>query len=78
MSPQQRFLQEIGEAIKPYGIVGTIFLGLVFILIVSWMLLPLAIYPLYGAIRSSNRQLRILNRKIDELVRSGVEKKESL
>ena len=78
MNPQQRLLQELSELIKPYGIVGYIFIGLIAILIGLWMLLPLAIYPLYGAIRRSNRQLRLLNIKIDQLVKNQAEKKETL
>ena len=78
MNPQQRLFQEIGELIKPYGIVGIIFIGLIIIMIVLWILLPLAVYPLYGAIRSSNRQLQLLNVKIDQLAKNQVEKKESL
>ena len=78
MNPQQRLFQEIGELIKLYGIVGIIFIGLIIIMIVLWILLPLAIYPLYGAIRRSNRQLQLLNVKIDQLAKNQVEKKESL
>ena len=78
MNPQQRLLQELSELIKPYGIVGYIFIGLIAILIGLWMLLPLAIYPLYGAIRRSNRQLQLLNIKIDQLVKNQAEKKETL
>jgi len=43
-----------------------------------WILLPLAIYPLYGAIRRSNRQLQLLNIKIDQMVKNQIEKKEPL
>jgi len=78
MNPQQRLLQELSELINPYGIVGYIFIGLIAILIGLWMLLPLAIYPLYGAIRRSNRQLQLLNIKIDQLVKNQAEKKETL
>ena len=78
MNPQQRLLQELSDLIKPWGVIGYILIGLIAILIGLWMLLPLAIYPLYGAIRSSNRQLRLLNIKIDQLVKNQVEKKEAL
>jgi hypothetical protein len=78
MNPQQLLCEVIAELIKPHGIVGIIFIGLITILIVLWMLLPLAIYPLYGAIRSSNRQLQLLNIKIDQIVKNQIEQKELL
>ena len=78
MTPEQRLFQEISELINLYGIVGIIIIGLMAILMAIWMLLPLAIYPLYGAIRSSNRQLRLLNIKIDQLAKNQVEKKETV
>jgi len=78
MNSQERLFQEISELLKSYGIVGVIIIGLIAILMVLWMLLPLAIYPLYGAIRSSNRQLRLLNIKIDQLAKNQVEKKETV
>ena len=78
MNSQERFFQEISELIKSYGIVGIIIIGLIAILMVLWMLLPLAIYPLYGVLRSSNRQLKLLNIKIDQLAKNQAEKKETV
>ena len=78
MTPEQRLFQEMSEFIKSYGIFSTIFITLIAIFTILWMLLPLAIYPLYGAIRRSNRQLQLLNIKIDQIVKSQIEKKESL
>jgi len=78
MTPEQRLFQEISELINLYGIVGIIIIGLMAILMAIWMLLPLAIYPLYGAIRSSNRQLMLLNIKTDQLAKNQVEKKETV
>jgi len=78
MTPEQRLFQEISELIKSYGIIGSIFIALIIMFTVLWILLPLAIYPLYGAIRRSNRQLQLLNIKIDQIVKNQIEKKESL
>ena len=78
MTPEQRIFQEISELIRSYGIVGIICIALIIILAILWMLLPLAIYPLYGAIRRSNRQLQLLNIKIDQMVKNQIEKKEPL
>ena len=78
MTPEQRLFQEITELIKSYGIFGFIFISLIIIFTILWMLLPLAIYPLYGAIRRSNRQLQLLNIKIDQMVKNQIEKKEPL
>ena len=76
MNPQQSFIDPIVEAIKPYGIAGIIFLILLIILAVLWILLPLAVYPLHGAMQRANRQLQMLNRKIDQLAQNQREKKE--
>ena len=78
MTPEQRIFQEIGELIRSYGIFGIISFLLIIALAILWILLPLAIYPLYGAIRRSNRQLQLLNIKIDQMVKNQIENKEPL
>ena len=77
-STQSNPIDEFIKIITPYGVVGVIFVVLVAVIIILWVLLPFAVFPLYGSIRNCYRELRTLNRKIDQLIEKfPVETKES-
>jgi hypothetical protein len=62
------FIKTIQKFASDYGIVGLTILALVIILMVLWIFLPFAVYPLHASIRRCSRELRVLNRKIDQLI----------
>ena len=62
------FMRGIQQFTSYYGTSGIIIVILVAILAVSWMLLPLVLYPLYGSVWHCSRELRIINRKLDQLI----------
>ena len=62
------FMRAIQQFVSDYGVLGITIVVLVVILTVLWILLPLAVYPLYGSVWRCSRELRALNRKIDQIV----------
>jgi hypothetical protein len=62
------FMRAIQQFVSDYGVLGITIVVLVVILTVLWILLPLAVYPLYGSVWRCSRELRVLNRKLDQLV----------
>ena len=62
------FMRTIQKFASDYGALGIMIVVLVVILTVLWILLPFAVYPLYGSVRRCSRELRVLNRKIDRLI----------
>jgi hypothetical protein len=71
------FIRAITQFASDYGALGVTIIVVVVILTVLWILLPLAVYPLYGSIHRCSRELRVLNRKIDQLIiNTSVESKE--
>ena len=61
-------IKAIQKFSSDYGILGLIVLSFVIILMVLWIFLPFAVYPLHTSIRRCSRELRVLNRKIDQLI----------
>ena len=61
------FMRAIQQFVSDYGVLGITIVVLVVILTVLWILLPLAVYPLYGSVWRCSRELRVLNRKLDQL-----------
>jgi hypothetical protein len=77
-STQSNPIDEIVKTIAPYGTIGIIFAVLVAVLILLWVFLPFAVFPLHGSIRNCYRELRMLNRKMDQLIEKvPIETKES-
>ena len=71
------FIRAITQFVSDYGALGVTTIVVVAILMVLWILLPLAVYPLYGSIHRCSRELRVLNRKMDQLiVNTSIESKE--
>jgi hypothetical protein len=62
------FIKAIQKFSSDYGILGLIVLAFVIILMVLWIFLPFAVYPLHASVRRCSRELRVLNRKIDQLI----------
>jgi ABC-type spermidine/putrescine transport system permease subunit I len=62
------FINAIQKFSSDYGILGLIVLSFVIILMMLWIFLPFAVYPLHASIRRCSRELRVLNRKIDQLI----------
>jgi hypothetical protein len=58
----------IVKFISDYGIIGIMLVAFFIILTILWVLLPFAVYPLHGSIRRCSRELRLLNRKFDQLI----------
>ena len=70
------FIKAIQKFASDHGILGLMILAFVIILMVLWIFLPFAVYPLHASIRRCSRELRVLNRKIDQLiVNTSVESK---
>jgi hypothetical protein len=71
------FIRAITQFVSDYGALGITIIVVVVILTVLWILLPLAVYPLYGSIHRCSRELRVLNRKMDQLItNTSIESKE--
>ena len=70
------FIKAVQKFASDYGILGLMIVAFVIILMVLWLFLPFAVYPLHASIRRCSRELRVLNRKIDQLiVNTSVESK---
>jgi hypothetical protein len=70
------FIKTIQKFASDYGIFGLMIVAFVIILMVLWIFLPFAVYPLHASIRRCSRELRVLNSKIDQLiVNTSVESK---
>ena len=54
-------MRAIQQFVSDYGVLGITMVVLVVILTVLWILLPLAVYPLYGSVWHCSRELRVLN-----------------
>jgi hypothetical protein len=70
------FIKAIQKFASDYGVLGLMIVAFVIILMVLWIFLPFAVYPLHASIRRCSRELSVLNRKIDQLiVNTSVESK---
>ncbi len=62
------FMRALTQFVSHYGAWGITMVVLVVMLTALWVLLPLAVYPLYGSVHRCSRELRVLNRKIGQLL----------